>query len=79
MSPSVILYSSNVYSSFKILPLNINLISSESIASYFTAHKSFSSFTVAFEPISTSKESPELSLIVSLIDAFSIIIKLLYD
>ena len=74
VSPSVILYSSKVYSSFKILPLNINLISSAVIASYFDAHCSLRSFTVAVAPISTSNESPELSLMLSLIDAFSIII-----
>lgn len=74
VSPSVILYSSKVYSSFKILPLNINLISSAVIASYLDAHWSLSSLTVAYAPISTSNESPELSLMLSLIvDAFSII------
>ena len=62
VSPSVILYSSKVYSSFKILPLNINLISSAVIASYFDAHCSLRSFAVAVALISTSNESPELNI-----------------
>ena len=54
VSPSVILYSSRVISSFKILPLNINLISPAPIVDYFLAHSSLSSITVALAPTSTS-------------------------
>jgi len=54
VSPSVILYSSRVISSFKILPLNINLISPAPIVDYFLAHSSLSSKTEALAPTSTS-------------------------